>query len=292
MSRAGCTLLPRSPRPPASTPPLCRDSLATILDSVSPGLHRGVNALAWPRLGIDLHSLHGVLANPLDVPSTPVCAGCRHRRRHRHRHSPPPLRTRENGYPLVALVGFSAKSRRRNLRKNTGRVPARNRKWTTAARERGRMSANAFCTRLAPSTRNARRLKFRPGKMRKNYDLCGTCRKSSGSCFLRALSQSRHIKTAQKNFTYGERTRRVLPMLKVKARASALFYSHLDHHRKSAEAEIWFVYWISGIGEIGENAISLPRVRAALRSARLTSFSILREIGYVNEEGSAITYGN
>lgn len=50
-------------RDPPSSPwaerqyPSC-DTLATTLGSVSPGLHRGVNALAWPRLRIDLHSLH------------------------------------------------------------------------------------------------------------------------------------------------------------------------------------------------------------------------------------------
>lgn len=62
------------PRPSVSTPPVI--PLATTLGSVSPGLHRGVNALAWPRLRIDLHSLHcwqpplrGTLSlSPLSLP--------------------------------------------------------------------------------------------------------------------------------------------------------------------------------------------------------------------------------
>lgn len=43
------------------------------------------------------------------------------------------------------------------------------------------MSADAFCTRDSRQVRNASRAKFRPGKMRKNYDLCGTCRHADGS---------------------------------------------------------------------------------------------------------------
>lgn len=78
--------------------------------------------------------------------------------------------------------------------------------------------------------------------------------------------------------------------------ASALFYSYTDHHRKSSGAEIRFVYGISGSGEIGENAISLPRARRAAFCATEKFPAIPREIGYddptyANEQESAFAYG-
>ncbi|KYN03132.1 hypothetical protein ALC62_05999, partial [Cyphomyrmex costatus] len=44
-----------------------------------------------------------------------------------------PMHARER-LPSRRTRGFSTKPRRRNLRKNTGRVPTRNRKWTTRER--------------------------------------------------------------------------------------------------------------------------------------------------------------
>ena len=78
LARRECPVRPTPPfRPPPSPGrqyPSC-DTLATTLGSVSPGLHRGVNALAWPRLRIDLHSLHCWLpslpSHPSEVPSVP-----------------------------------------------------------------------------------------------------------------------------------------------------------------------------------------------------------------------------
>jgi len=112
----------------------------------------------------------------------------------------------------------------------------------------------------------------------KNYDLwymLARRRKSPGSRFLRALSQSRCIKTRDarerqtddaKRF-YVWRTYAYLPMLKVKARV--LSFIHIL--TITGKTEIRFVYRISESRRLeGANAISFP---GALRSARLRNFS-------------------
>lgn len=170
------------------------------------------------------------------------------------------------------------------LGKIRGRVPGAESEMDEARRgsDEGEISADAFCARYSRQVHNARRARSSGRrKMRKNYDLCGTCRHADGSRWA-AVSCVRYrgrdcIKRAtgrrtQKDFIYGERVRAVraayLPMLKVKAR-SALFYSYPDYHRKSSGAKIRFVYGDTRIGEIEENAISLSAY--APRSARLRS---------------------
>lgn len=140
---------------------------------------------------------------------------------------------------------------------------------------------------LAQSTRRG---EVPVGEMRKNYDLCGTCRQSDESrriavscaCYIALAMQKTRTSVngrgAKRLITYGERTRRVFTDAQSKS-ASALFYSYPDHHRESSKAEIRFVYGIFGIEEVGENAISFPHAFCPAFYAK-RSFPISRQIGY------------
>lgn len=127
---------------------------------MSPGLHRRVNALAWPRLGIDLHSLHDV-GNPLDVPSTTARA--------LPPPPPPPLSPSPQLFPRAfekqppsrrRTRGFFAKPRRCNLRKKRGESHAESK--INDARDRGEEERARGCISRTCSARyvNVRRVEY------------------------------------------------------------------------------------------------------------------------------------